>query len=48
MYYVHTFIAIHIQVVGCRENGDECWEASCMALSVHFVASILGLVSTDY
>ena len=42
-----TFVPIDIEVVWCGEDGDEGGESSGGALSVHLVASILGLVSTD-
>ena len=42
-----TLVAIDIQVVGGRENGDEGGESSGLALSVHLVPSVLRLVSTN-
>jgi len=42
-----TFVPIDIEVVWCGEDGDEGGESGGGALSVHLVASILGLVSTD-
>ena len=45
--YMLTLIAVDIQVVGGRENGDEGGESSGLALSVHLVPSVLRLVSTN-
>ena len=28
-------IVVHIKIVGGREDGDETWEASCLAFAVH-------------
>ena len=44
---MHTFVPIDVEVVGCREDGDEGWEASGVALAVHLVAGVLGLVGPD-
>ena len=45
--YTHTFIPVDIQVVGCREDGNEGGKSSGGALAVHLVASVLGLVSPN-
>ena len=45
--YMLTLVAVDIQVVGGRENGDEGGESSRLALSVHLVPSVLRLVSTN-
>jgi len=37
-------IVVHIKIVGGREDGDETWEASCLAFAVHPVPSVLSLV----
>ena len=44
---MHTFVPVDVEVVGCREDGDEGGETGGMALAVHLVARVLGLVGPD-
>lgn len=41
------FVVVHVQVVGCRENGDEAGETGRLTLAVHTVAGVLRLVRAD-
>ena len=42
-----TFVAVDVEVVGCREDGDERGEAGGLTLAVHLVAGVLRLVGSD-
>lgn len=42
-----SLVVVHIQVIGCTEDGHDTGEAGCSRLAVHAVSSILSLMGTN-
>ena len=41
------FVVVHVEIIGCTEDGHDTWEACRPSLSVHPVASVLSLMSAN-
>ena len=40
-------VVVHIEVVGCGEDGHDGGETCCLCFAVHTVAGVLGFVCAD-